>query len=352
MVDKEVPMPLRSEARAIARSVRRHAAAVRAVALALMLLGIGGEPALADPLLEPMRGRNLSPPVAIFGMPAWYSGLDAGQQSRLAVVGNLASHFRFANAGDEALILDGETWRIDFVYERRIGDRWTIAAELPVVRNSGGVLDDFIDAWHSTFQLPDGNRNSRPEDELQLYYDPGSGPTYFRSEDGAGFGDVLLSAATSFGAGDDWQIKFSLKLPTGKTDLLAGSGAADAAVSLLRQTPTRWRSDPAAWFWGAGLMRLGKPERFPGRQQDWVALGMIGASWQPWPTVGLKAQLDLHTAFYHSALDELGTAAVQATAGGWWAIDPRRVLTVAVIEDLIVRAAPDVSLEVGLEWRF
>jgi hypothetical protein len=99
-------------------------------------------------------------------------------------------------------------------------------------------------------------------------------------------------------------------------------------------------------------MRLGEPERFPGRPQDWVALGMIGASWQPWPTVGLKAQLDLHTAFYDSALDELGDAAVQATAGGWWAIDSRRVLTVAVIEDLIVRAAPDVSLELGLEWRF
>jgi hypothetical protein len=315
------------------------------------MLFVLAQPVLADPLIEPMRARNLSPPVAIFGMPSWDSGLDSGSSARFSLVGNIASHFRFVSAGNEDLILDGETWRLDMIYERRVTTAWTVAAELPIVRNSGGVLDDFIDAWHSAFKLPDGNRNSRPEDELQFYYDDGAGPSYFRSQADTGFGDLMLSAARPVGRDGSWRLKFSLKLPTGDADLLAGSGAADAAISLLQHRATRWRSQPAGWFWGTGLLRLGQPDTFPGRSRDWVALGMLGASWQPFPQLGFKAQLDVHTAFYESELEELGSAAMQATFGGWWVIGERHVLTVAVIEDLVVRAAPDVSLQVGFQWK-
>jgi hypothetical protein len=77
---------------------------------------------------------------------------------------------------------------------------------------------------------------------------------------------------------------------------------------------------------------------------------MVGVSWQPFSRIGFKVQLDAHSAFYDSALDELGSPAMQATIGGWWSLDPRRVLTVAVIEDLIVRAAPDISIQVGFTW--
>lgn len=309
--------------------------------------------ARADVLTEPMRGRNLSPPIAIFGVPSWTGGLDAGTPARFSITGDMASHFRFSSDGRERLILDGETWRANLIYERRVADAWTVAAELPLVRNSGGVLDDFIDAWHSVFNLPDGNRNMRPEDELQLFYDaaPGPGPSYFRTRAGNGFGDLLLSASTPVGRDGAWALKLSVKLPTGDEDLLAGSGAADAAVSVLRRGAASWRSRPFGWFFGGGLLRLGQPETFPAQSRDWVALAMAGLSWQAFPRVGLKAQLDAHTAFYHSALEEIGNAAMQATVGGWWTIDERRVLTAAVVEDLIVRAAPDVSLQIGFEWR-
>ncbi len=41
---------------------------------------------------------------------------------------------------------------------------------------------------------------------------------------------------------------------------------------------------------------------------------------------------------------------MQATVGGWWSVDERRTLTVAVIEDLVVRAAPDVTIQVSFAW--
>jgi len=307
--------------------------------------------ASADPLTDPFRARNLSPPVAIFGVPSWDGGLSGEMSNRLSVSWEMASHFRFASAGPEQLIIDGETWRANVSYQRSIGDSWTLGAELPMVRQSGGVLDDFIDAWHSVFNLPDGRRNLRPEDELQFFYTDGSGPGYFRSQPDSGLGDLQLSAARAFGAGEEWLVKLTLKLPTGNEALLAGSGATDVSVSVLRTGQVTWRSHPAGWFWGGALIHIGQPEMLTARARDWVGVGMIGASWQPFARLGFKAQLDLHTAFYDSALEELGNAAMQATVGGWWAIDERRTLTVAVVEDLIVRAAPDVSFQVDFAWR-
>jgi hypothetical protein len=308
----------------------------------------------ADMLLEPMRARNLSPPIAIFGVPSWDRDLDPGTRTRLNLTGDLASHFRFAEAPSEteALILDGETWRANLVYARRLNERWVLAAELPLVRQSGGVLDDFIDLWHAAFNLPDGNRNTRPENELQFFYDVDPGPGYFRSQPDTGLGDLQLSLARGLGPEGAWRLKVTLKLPTGDADLLAGSGAADFAVSVSRAGALSLGSQPAGWFLGAGLLALGEPDVFPADSRDWVALGMLGVSWQPFASVGFKAQLDMHTAFYDSELEELGDAALQATIGGWWALDRRRALTVAVVEDLVVRAAPDVTVQVGFEWNF
>jgi hypothetical protein len=162
----------------------------------------------------------------------------------------------------------------------------------------------------------------------------------------------MLTASIDLDANRDWLLKFAVKLPTGDEALLAGSGAADVGVTLLRRAETRWQSRPAAWYWGAGILHLGGPEVLPGDSREWVGLGLFGLSWQPFARVGFKAQLDGHTAFYDSALDELDRNAVLATLGGWWSIDEERTLTVAVIEDLIVRAAPDVSIQVGFDWTF
>lgn len=318
--------------------------------LAAVLLCALAVPASADTLTEPLRVRNFSPLMAIFGVPSWDTGLNDETPGRLALSWDMASYFRFVGAGPEELIVDGEMWRASLIYQRLVADNWTVGVELPLIRQSGGVLDDVIDAWHTAFNLPDGRRNSRPEDELQIFYTRGNGPFYFLSQPDNGFGDLQLSAARAFGSEDEWLVKLTLKLPTGDEDLLAGSGATDLGATLLRTGAGTWRAHPAGWFWGATLLRIGQPELLPAQARDWVGIGMVGASWQPFPRVGFKAQLDLHTAFYRSGLEELGDPAMLATIGGWWEVDSRKTLTVSVIEDLIVRAAPDVVLQVNFAW--
>ena len=298
---------------------------------------------------EPLRTRNLAPLVAVFGLPTWESAAAEGE-SELTVVQELASHFRLAGRGDEELITDGETWRTSFLYKRGIADGWTVGFELPVIRQWGGILDDIIDGWHSAFNLPDGNRNRAAEDQLRYRYLVDGVTQFSFDESSTGLGDAQLSIARELGEDSGWLARAIVKLPTGDEDIFAGSGSTDLTMTLLRQSSTTWRQNEIGYYWGAGLMYLGEPKFLADRNEDWAAVGVFGLGWQPSDRFGLKAQLDFHSRFYDSELDELGKDSIQASIGGWWAFDDRRRLIFAINEDLVVRTAPDVSFHVDFSW--
>ncbi|MGI9260273.1 MAG: DUF3187 family protein [Gammaproteobacteria bacterium] len=298
---------------------------------------------------EPLRTRNLAPLVAVFGLPTWESDAAVGE-SELAVVQELASHFRLAGRGDEQLVLDGETWRTSFFYKRGIADGWTIGVELPVIRQWGGVLDDLIDGWHSTFDLPDGNRNRAADDQIRFLYRDNNATQFSFSDSSTGLGDTQVSIARRLGAESGMLLRAIVKLPTGDEDIFAGSGSTDLTLTLLKQSSTVWREHEIGYYWGAGLMFVGEPTYLADRNEDWAAVGVFGLGWQPSARLGLKAQLDFHSRFYDSALDELGKDSIQASIGVWWAFDDRRRLNFAINEDLIVRTAPDVSFHFDFSW--
>ncbi len=298
---------------------------------------------------EPLRTRNLAPLVAVFGLPTWESAAAPGE-SEFAVVQELASHFRLSGRGDEQLIIDGETWRTSFLYKRGVSDDWTIGFELPVVRQWGGILDDVIDGWHAAFNLPEGNRNRAPEDGINIRYLV-NGVTQFNfGESSTGLGDAQVSFARRLGDDSGMLLRAIVKLPTGDEDIFAGSGSTDLTLTLLKQGSTTWQEHEIGYYWGAGLMYIGEPKFLSERNEDWAAVGVFGLGWRPIARLGLKAQLDFHSRFYDSALDELGKDSIQASIGGWWAFDERRRLSFAINEDLVVRTAPDVSFHFDFTW--
>ena len=299
----------------------------------------------------PFRTRNLSPVVAIFGLPVWEGALGEAR-SEFGAVAEVANHYRLSRGGAEELILDGETWRTGLFYRRRVGEEWTVGVEVPLYRISGGFLDDGIDAWHSFFNLPDGERNQRPEDQLRFLYNDRGVTEYFRQGSSSGLGDIQLSAAREIDVVGGLLLRAVLKLPTGDADTLFGSGAADVTVTVLKQSERTFLSDPAGIFWGGGVMLVGEPDVFAARSEDLVVVGLVGGSWRPLPQFGLKAQLEFNTPFYDSDLDEFGKPSVQASFGGWWSIDDRRRLDIVVGEDFLAKTAPDVTFHVGFNWGF
>jgi hypothetical protein len=316
----------------------------RVIALLTVLALV--RPAAAQ-LAEPMQIRNLNPLVAIFGLPAWDT---VAPGNRFSASLEIANQFEFSSLGGEYLGLDGETARTTLSFSHGFAERWQFGVELPLFHVGGGVLDNFIDAWHSTFHLPDGGRNERPANQLS-YVLRHSGRTFFELDDPqSGLGDLQLKGARAFGADRGFVVEAGVKLPTGDTEMLAGSGSTDEWLTLLRSRPLPERRRPAGYYWGVGVMHVGVPELIDFRSKEWVYTGILGGSWQRWPRFGLKAQLDVHAPFYDSTLEEIGDTAVEATFGAWMQRRKDAQLEFALVEDLRVRTAPDVVIKIAAHW--
>jgi hypothetical protein len=296
----------------------------------------------------PFRTRNLSPLISIFGMPVWE--LPA-RGTEVGITTELANHYPLSQRGPEMMILDGETWRTGLHVRHGFGEGWSVGLELPYYQQSGGVLDDLIDTWHSAFGLPDGRRNARDQNQLLFLLESAPTSRFFVLDRRArGLGDAQLSLGRELGRDGGFLLKGTLKLPTGDEDLLAGSGSADFALTLLRSKPASLRRMPAAYFWGVGALGMGGAERIEFDSRSAALLGTLGGSLRPWPKLGFKAQIDFHSPLYDSRLGELKDPGVQGTLGGWWQIAERGVLEVAVNEDLSVSTSPDLVLHLQLRW--
>jgi hypothetical protein len=303
----------------------------------------------AAQLAEPVHVRNLNPLVAVFGLPAWDT-VPIG--TRVGVTAEVANHYRFSVQGNDLLMLDGETVRTNVALTHGFASGWSLGFEVPYYRIGGGVLDDLIDGWHSTFGLPDGGRNARPEGEFLYRFGDRLSPAFLLTESQSGVGDTQLKFARLIGRDQGFVVQASVKLPTGDEDLLAGSGSGDWSLTLLRTRPLLGRQRPAGYFWGVGLVRAGDPHRIDFDAETWVPTGVVGGSWQVLPKFGLKGQLDLHGAFFDSPLEEIGDTAIQATLSAWRRTGERGTLEFAVVEDLNVSTSPDVVFQVAATWQW
>jgi uncharacterized protein DUF3187 len=293
--------------------------------------------------------RNLNPLVSIFGLPAWDT-VPIG--TRFGATVEVANHYRFSLAGNERLMLDGETVRTNFAFTHGFASGWSLGVELPYYRVSGGVLDDVIDSWHAAFGMPDGGRNARPEGQLLFAFGEPLSPSFVMTEPQTGVGDTQVKFARLIGGDQGFVVQATVKLPTGEEEMLAGSGSGDWSLTLLRTRPLLARKRAAGYYWGVGLVRAGDPHVVDFDANTWVPTGIVGGSWQLLPEWGLKGQVDVHGAFYDSQLEEIGETAIEATLSAWRRMGRRGQLELAVVEDLNVSTAPDVVLQAAATWQW
>src|SRR5690606_29863985 len=137
---------------------------------------------------------------------------------------------------------------------------------------------------------------------------------------GGAIGDVSLSVGRSFDAGDGAvrrELRTTVKLPTGDEAWLAGSGAADLALTWLASRRAEAWGRPAGYYWGIGGLLVGTPELIEFDARRAGLMGIAGGGVRPWARWGVKAQIELHSEFYESRLREIGDPGVQLTIGGW-----------------------------------
>ena len=148
-------------------------------------------------------------------------------------------------------------------------------------------------------------------------------------------------------------LRASLKLPTGDTDALRGSGSVDLALWLTGNSDHQFSMGQVTLFGAAGAMGMTRGKILPDSQRPFVGFGALGLAFSPAQWVELKAQANAHTSFYSdSDLKQLNAPSAQLTFGGALHFSPKTSLNVGVTEDIVVGASPDVVFHLSVEHRF
>lgn len=309
--------------------------------------------------IVPFAARNQSPLVQIFGLPSAGSAilLAPGRKELRLALDHASNYVEDSNAR-ELITLDGETTRATLGGRYGLSGKVEVGMEIHYLTHSGGSLDGFLVDYHDAFGFPQGGRDTAPRNRL-LYRYSRDGVEKLRMAGAAdGLGDISLTAG--FQLYHDPQpnhlslaLRASVKLPTGDSDTLLGSGSTDAAVWFSASEDFQIIRKPGRVYAAAGVMAMTEGDVLPDQQRRQVGFGTLGVGWNPLSWLGLKVQADFHTAFYNgSDLKSLSANAAQLLVGGTLAFSERIILDIAVSEDIATKTSPDAVFHFNLSTRF
>lgn len=271
---------------------------VKRIAASLSLVGALAGPGNAEPLvIDPFYTFNQSPLVQIYGLPAAESATvqPVGKALGLLTLDVANSSYDWETA-QEKLVLDAESERMTLALRYGVARGVELGVDVPVVAYSGGIFDGFIEEWHRFFGLPQGNRTDTPDDRLLFDYEKNGQERLRMDNSTVRLGDVRVSGG--------WQLyhdggvnpnalalRASLKLPTGSSSRLTGSGSTDLALWLSGSSdyPLSWGH--ATVFGALGGMAMTDGQVLKDQRENLVGFGSLGAGWSPMEKFALKIEL-------------------------------------------------------------
>lgn len=307
--------------------------------------------ALADLLPE----RDNGPLAGLYGLPDSREGgrtIEAGRR-HVALTLMTSSHAVRNERGESSLLFDGETSRLALTWRQGMSTRLELGVDVPYVLHESGNLDSLIEDWHAFFGLPDGIRDELPEDRLLFHYRSAGGDALLLDRNAHGLGDIRLTAGLGLEATavTHTALRLGLKLPTGDSERLLGSGGADVSIALARDRLAPAGISSLSSFWRIGATYTGSPDIPVPRARRLVGQLTAGIGWRPHAAVELVTQARLRSRVYDSPLSPPGDVAAALTFGANIRLSRHYDLSVAVTEDVHVGSLPDVTFAVGLTWR-
>ena len=345
------------QARRARREIRPGVGARLAmVGLALLLPG----PWAHGMEVTPFRTGNMAPLAQIHGLPVPDSArILAPGEGEVSAVADLANNYTVSAKENESIIFDGETYRFGLDLRYGLAPGMEAGIEIPFVIHAGGFLDGFIEGFHDAFDFTNGGRELSSRDSL-LYKYSRNGTDRFRVDNsGGGIGDIRLTGGVRLyddGAAAPRRVALrgALKLPTGDSDRLRGSGSVDFALWLAAGDDYRLGNwGHLSIFANAGGTVMSKGDVLRNQQRDLVASGAVGLGWSPTDWFAITAQTTWHSSLYRgSRLREINNDSLIMTGGFSFAFTERTFLDLALSEDLSVNTAPDVAFHLALRQRF
>jgi hypothetical protein len=309
--------------------------------------------------IAPFYATNQSPLVQIYGLPSAGSAivLPQGRKEFRATLDHASNYVDDANAR-ETILLDGETTRLTLGGRYGLSKDLELGVVIPALVRGGGFLDGFIINYHDLFGFPQGGREQAPRNRLLYRYSRDGVEKLKMDSSGSGLGDISLTAGYQlYHDANQYPravaLRASVKLPTGDSASLNGSGSTDASIWITANDDYRLPLGHATLYVAGGLMVITKGDVLPDQQRDHVGFGTIGIGWNPLSWIAFKVQMDAHTPFYRdSDLKSLAANAAQLLIGGTLRLSERTTLDIAVSEDIATTTSPDVVFHFNLSTRF
>jgi hypothetical protein len=253
----------------------------------------------------------------------------------------------------QGILLSGETYRASLGFGYGVTEQWTAELLVPLVAHSKGVLDGPIREWHDLFGLSNRRREALRGHGFGYVYTVSGVEQAALDERSRGIGDVRLTAQYRLRSMDDsarsLAVRAGLKLPTGSSAELHGSGSTDFSLQWLstdRQTLSAWNTTLS---WMVGGLWLGQSGLLKEFRRDAVAIASIGVSRPVWRDWTLRLQIDGHSEFYDSELRPLGSGAIQVVMGGSYFPTSASRIDFALVENVFTDTTPDLGIHIG--WR-
>jgi hypothetical protein len=305
----------------------------------------------------PYRTRIQSPSqlVAIQPLPRAAKVLPTGD-IRAGIQFNWSNIWGPEDEGTQSAVWDGEIVRTNFSFQVGIGEDLDLEIGLPLMYAGGGTLDSFIENWHDWFYLPNAGRDDHPQDRFDMRATNGDEDGYVMDRHGLYVGDIpIFLSWFPLEQSDDMPtslgVRGGIELPTGDDDDGYGSGGIDASIGFLGQIDEEKCS---IFYWGnAALVNQWDRADDADIDIDWVP--SFGAGFELGVADGLSGLAQL--SWEKSVLRDLDTRRtnrnqlVVSFGGRYWISENLR-FDFALIEDLIQKISPDVTIHLALQVAF
>lgn len=313
-----------------------------------------------DMEITPFQAGNQSPLVQIYGLPR-----DTGADivpvglSSISINQDISSNYTVNGNSRETITLDGETYRLGFALRYGVAPGWEAGIEIPYIVQGGGFLDSFVVDWHNIFGLPQGGRDTAPKNRLLYSYSRDGVQKLRMDRSSSGIGDISLTGGLNLydfsdtGRHDRLALKGSIKLPTGDSSSLLGSGGTDFLLQLCGSMSNNSEWGSLALYGSVGALAMSGGDILRDQHNPLAGLGTLGFGWGPASWISFKVQLNANTPLYRgSSLDELSATSLLLISGGALKLPGNYLLDIGVTEDVAVATAPDVSFHLGLSKKF
>jgi hypothetical protein len=127
-----------------------------------------------------------------------------------------------------------------------------------------------------------------------------------------------------------------------KSEYLLGSGGTDFSAGLSYSDYRTLQKLAMVLHLNAGMVYAGDSDVMPQLQRHIAGYGGGSLGWQVWRYIELKVQLDYHTAFYDSYIDQLGNS-LQLLGGGTARLPGNVLLDLGISQQLATDATSDVG---------